>query len=448
MQIGCTFLLLLSLTGAADAAKPNFVLILADDLGYGDIGCYGNTVNRTPHLDRLAREGMRFTDFHANGANCSPTRAALLTGRYQQRMGIEGPLGEKAAGLAKSEVTIADRLQQAGYATALVGKWHLGYYPDNGPVRHGFDQFVGHLHGATDYISHVDQYGRRDWWHNDRPVNETGYNTTLITEHALRFIEAHRDGPFFLMVSHSAIHFPWMVPDDEAHRQPGTRYDTVTGKLGPHAQGPVQPVVQRMIEEMDGSVGRIVDKLKQLKLDRHTLVFFASDNGGILQQAGVAITPANRISSNAPLRGQKHGLYEGGHRVPAIAWWPGHIRPGVESASTAMTMDLHPTLLDLAGLDVPAAGEAHALDGVSLRGELLGGDALAERILFWRNGDSAAVRWRAWKLVRIHGGPFGLYDLQEDLGERHDLAQQHPEIVQKLTAALDAWQEPFGREAR
>jgi len=448
MQVGCSFLLLLGLTGAADAARPNFVLILADDLGYGDLGCYGNTVNRTPHLDRLAREGMRFVDFHANGANCSPTRAALLTGRYQQRTGIEGALGEGAPGLAKSEVTIADRLRQAGYATALIGKWHLGYFPNNGPVHHGFDQFAGHLHGATDYISHVDRYGRMDWWHNDRPVGEEGYNTTLITDHAIRFIRGHRRQPLFLMVSHSAIHFPWMTPDDKAHRVAGTRHDDVVGKLGPHVGGPVQPVVQRMIEELDGSVGRIMGALKELELDSRTLVFFTSDNGGILRQAGVAITPGNRISSNAPLRGQKHGLYEGGHRVPAIAWWPGRVPRGVQSAATAMTMDLHPTWLDLAGLDLPAAGGPHALDGISLRSELLGRGATAERILFWRQGDSTAVRWRTWKLVSIHGRPFELYDLNKDLGERHDLARQHPEIVQKLSAALDDWQRTIGRERR
>jgi len=443
MRIACTLVLVLAVDSAAYAAKPNFVIILADDLGYGDIGCCGNGVNRTPNLDRLAREGLRYLDFHANAANCSPTRAALLTGRYQQRMRIDGALGEGAPGLRKSEITIAERLQQAGYATALMGKWHLGYEPENGPIHHGFDEFVGHLHGATDYVSHVDKYGRMDWWHNDKAVNEPGYNTTLITDHSIRFIEEHRDEPFFLFISHSAIHFPWMTPEDEAHRQAGSRYEGKLGKLGPHADGPVQPVVQRMIEELDASVGRIVETLKRMKLEKQTLLFFTSDNGGIVRLAGVPITEANRISSNAPLRGQKHGLYEGGHRVPAIAWWPGRIAAGSESSAVGMTMDLHPTLLELAGLDLPDAEQSNTLDGISLRPQMLSQQRLPERTIFWRQGDSKAVRWRDWKLVSIHGRPFELYDLAHDIAERTDLSSEKPEIMHRLSDALRVWELQF-----
>jgi len=443
MRVACILLLLPGFTSAADAARPNFVIILADDLGYGDIGCYGNEVNQTPHLDRLAREGLRFVDFHANAANCSPTRAALLTGRYQQRMRIESPLGEGAAGLPKGEITIAERLRRAGYATALMGKWHLGYHPDNGPAHHGFDEFVGHLHGATDYASHVDRYGRMDWWHNDQPVDETGYNTTLITEHSIRFINEHRGEPFFLLVSHSAIHFPWMTSEDEAHREAGSRYEDRLGKLGPHADGPLQPVVRRMIEELDRSVGRIVQTLRELQLAEQTLVFFTSDNGGIARMAGVPVTEENRISSNAPLRGQKHGLYEGGHRVPTIAWWPGRIAAAGESSAVGMTMDLHPTLLELASLDLPEGERRDALDGISLRLHLLSGQPLPERMLFWRQGDSKAARWRAWKLVSLHGSPFELHDLAHDLPERKNLASEDTEIAQKLCDALRAWELQF-----
>jgi arylsulfatase A len=187
MKHALCFLSIVAIAATAAAGQPNVIVILADDLGYGDLGVYGNKVNRTPNLDRMAREGMRFTDFHTNGANCSPTRAALLTGRYQQRCGIEGALDEGAKGLPQDcTVTIAERLRDAGYATGLMGKWHLGYSPENGPTRHGFDEFVGHLHGATDYVSHVDKYGRMDWWHNEKPVAEQGYNTTLITQHSVR----------------------------------------------------------------------------------------------------------------------------------------------------------------------------------------------------------------------------------------------------------------------
>lgn len=420
-------------------SPPNIVLILADDLGYGDLGCYGNGTNRTPHLDRLAREGVRFLDFHSNAANCSPTRAALLTGRYQQRSGIEGALGENARGMQLSEVTLAERLREAGYATALIGKWHLGYFPKNGPTAQGFDRFVGHLHGATDYISHVDKYGRRDWWHNNQPTKEAGYNTKLITEHSIRFIEANRHRPFFLMVSHSAIHFPWMLPDDGPQRQLGKKYSGPQDKIGPHAGKALQPVVQAMIEDLDASVGQIVEAIQNAKLSRRTLVFFTSDNGGIVKMAGVPIRPENRISSNGPLRGQKHGLYEGGHRVPAIAWWPDTIPANRQSKATAMTMDLSPTFLDLAGMSLKDTQPQ--LDGVTLRGELLGKrNTVPARTLFWRQGNSAAVRQGDWKLVRIHNGPWQLFDLGQDLAEKQDLAADRPQMVEQLQAAWKQWE--------
>lgn len=427
----------------AEDAPPNIVLILADDLGYGDLGCYGNQVNRTPHLDRLAREGMRFTDFYANASVCSPTRASLLTGQYPQRVKILEALGENARGLRQQETTIAEVLRDAGYATALMGKWHLGYHIENGPTRHGFETFVGHLHGATDYHSHVDKYGRMDWWHNEQSVPEKGYNTTLITRHSVRFIEQHRRRPFFLFVSHSAIHFPWMTPDDMPHRKEGTGYDTIEGKLGPHIGAPIQPVVQRMVEELDASVGEIVAALERLRLTRRTLVFFTSDNGGIVRMRGVPIRPENAISSNAPYRGQKASPYEGGCRVPAIAWWPGRIAPRTESTAAAATMDLFPTLLEFAGVRTQPAGPAAQLDGVSLAPVLLRQESLPERTLFWELGDSFAVRWRDWKLLSLHGETPQLFDLARDPGERRDLAAEHPKLRDRLLQEHAVWREQF-----
>jgi arylsulfatase A-like enzyme len=427
--------------------KPNFVLILADDLGYGDIGCYGNRVNRTPNLDRLAAEGMCFTDFHSNGPMCSPTRAALLTGRYQQRMGIESALGKNAKGLPRDEITIAERLREAGYATAIFGKWHLGDRLEENPTHQGFDEFRGHTYGDSDYISHVDRHGDPDWWHNLELDNDEGYNTTLLTDYAVRFIAENRNRPFFLYVPHSAIHFPWMTPDDSGHRQPGKDYtrwrsdiNPADSKLGPHRN--VGPVVERMIEELDKSIGRIVAELKRHGLDKNTFVFFTSDNGGYLHYSGLH---RGEISSNGKLRGQKGHVFEGGHRVPAIAWWPGKIRLGLTTHETAMTMDLMPTYLDLAGLETPAAGSSQALDGTSLKQLLFESQALPERTVFWRIRRQRAARSGHWKLVWLEKESPMLFNLDEDIAETNDLAARRPEVVKELKDAYEKWENDVNR---
>ncbi len=435
-------------SGAAAAADrgepssaPNIIVIMADDLGYGDIGCYGGKA-KTPQLDRLAREGMRFTDFHTNGAVCSPTRAAFLTGRYQQRSGIVTALGEDAAGLPQTERTVAAYLRERSYATGLFGKWHLGYHPENGPLHHGFDRFRGHLHGALDYVSKVDQYGRIDWWHNHQPVpDDQTYATDLTTGDAIAFIEANQTRPFFAFVSYSAIHFPWQTPEEAAHRQPGVRYPDVSGetsKLGRHT-GDLSATVIAMIESLDAGVGKIVDTLKGLEIEQRTLVFFTSDNGGILSYRG----GHTNISSNGPLRGAKASLYEGGHRVPALAWWPGRIPGGSVTDAPTLTIDLMPTFLELAGMVAPPPGGSRGLDGVSLVSLLDGGDTPAPRDLFWRLTDTGtrAVRSGAWKLVVPPDGPVELYNLSSDLGETRNVAPAEPQRVRALQAALARWEQ-------
>jgi arylsulfatase A-like enzyme len=415
--------------------KPNIVLIMADDLGYGDVGCYGNTVNKTPNIDALAAEGLRFTDLHANGPVCSPTRAALLTGRYQQRMGIETALGEgHQVPWPKNVTTVADRLQEAGYATGAFGKWHLGMKEH--PLDHGFETYAGNMHGGVDYVSHVDRYGNVDWWQDKQIKNEQGFNTTLVTDHSVHFIEEHRTEPFFLYVPYSAIHFPWMTPDDEAYRQQGGRY-TDLSKLGPHRDGNLQPVVRRMIEELDKGVGRIMATIRQCNLKDRTLVWFISDNGGYFDYGG---RYRDEISNNGPLRGQKGNLYEGGHRVPAIAWWPGRIKAGSDTHETAMTMDLMPTFLELAGLKLPLSGGHDALDGINLTALLLKGKPLPKRTLFWRSGNQRAVRRGSWKLVKSGDRDSELYNLDADTGERHNLANRNPQLVRQLLAALGDWE--------
>lgn len=427
----------------AKGIQPNIVLILADDLGYGDLSVYGGEA-KTPHLDWLAQEGLRFTDFHSNGVVCSPTRAALLTGRYQQRMGIEGALGEGAEGLgspqARNEITIADYLREVGYSTGIIGKWHLGYDLEQSPIHFGFDEFRGMLHGAVDYISHVNTYGRFDWWHNENLVKEEGYVTDLITNHAEQFIESCQSEPFFLFVSHLAIHFPWQTPDDEPHREEGKRYLEVSGplnRLGPHPPEKTREVVRIMIEELDKSVGRIISKLHDLDLDKRTLVFFISDNGGITQYRG----GYTEISSNDPLRGAKGQVYEGGHRVPTIAWWPEMIEGGRVTDETAMTIDVLPTILELAGVEVPEEDGPNTLDGVSLLPLLFLGEALSPRILFWQTGRASAVRSGDWKFVvsRSNNLP-EFYNLSKDIGETNDRAEEYPELVEEFKVELHAWE--------
>lgn len=446
MKPTLTALAFLSLFGAAAAAekpsaKPNIVLILADDLGYGDLGCYGSKRVKTPNIDRLAREGLRFTDFHSNGSTCSPTRAALMTGRYQQRSGIEETLSEKSPGLKANERTIAEYLKPAGYATAVIGKWHLGSKPDSAalPNRQGFDEFRGARHGGVDYVSHIDRYGRLDWWENEKPLAEVGYATDLLSDHAVKFVEHQREKPFFLYLSHVAIHFPWMAPDQPAYRSAGGDYNNAT-RVGTNKPEEVPAVVDRMIERIDEGVGRLMKSIEALPSDRETLILFTSDNGGYRNYGG-----AKDVSSNGVLRGQKAGMYEGGHRVPCIARWPNKIAGGRETDATTLTMDLLPTFLDLAGVQRPDAKGSHALDGLSLEPLLLKNERVLDRTLFWKAGDMKAVREGPWKIVIEHGSAPRLYHLGRDLSERHDLAELEPARVKQLTAALEQWEKQFSK---
>lgn len=443
--------------------RPNIIVIMADDLGYGDLGGPWGGKAKTPHLDQLAREGLRFTDFHSNGAMCTPTRASLLTGRYPQRMGFErayATKGREERGIASpgnQEITVASYLRKAGYATGMFGKWHLGKHASANPVRFGFDEFRGLTDGDGDYFSKVDRFGGGDWWHNEELAYQSGYATTVITDNAIRFIERHRTKPFFLYVPYLAVHFPWQTSSDSelATRQPGE--DFTSGKPGPHSKlGPHQPgeipdVMQRMIEELDEGVGRLLASLRQHDLDRTTLVFFTSDNGAYIHyldpdyvDPAAAKLPAPdwpQVGSNGPLRGQKTQLHEGGHRVPAIAWWPGKIAPGRITHETTMTMDILPTAMDLLGLDLLSAQGPNALDGVSLLPLLLRGEAPAPRTLFWRTPTQKAVREGSWKLVNG-----ALYNLAEDIGESRDLAAQRPELVRQLTTKLAAWEQQMAKK--
>ncbi len=416
--------------------KPNIVLILADDLGYGDIGCYGSRINSTPNLDKLAAQGLRFTDFHSNGPMCTPTRAALLTGRYQQRFGpaFEGALSSRTEydnGLPLEAVTIAEALKKVGYATAAYGKWHLGYHPPFMPTRQGFDEYRGLTSGDGDHHSHIDRSGREDWWHNEKLEMETGYTADLITRHSVRFIEQHKDEPFFLYVPHLAIHFPWQGPNNPAHRVKGQDYwNDKWGKI--KDKNNVSLYVKSMVEAIDRSVGKIVATLKRLDLDQWTLVIFASDNGGYLNYG----RSYHNISSNGSLRGQKGELYEGGHRVPAIAYWPGRIQAGTVTDQTTMTMDIFPTLLEL--VDAPKNGNVE-FDGINILPLLFENKPLPKRTLFWRMRQQKAVRKGPWKLY-MNEKKLELYNLDNNIGENNDLSKQHPEKVVAMKSELAAWE--------
>jgi len=424
--------------GAERPDRPNIVLILADDLGYGDLGCYGGSV-ATPHLDRLASEGIRFTDFHSNGPMCSATRAALLTGLYQNRFGrdFEGAIGhDPHLGLPLEAVTLPELLKPLGYSTAIYGKWHLGNSLPLFPTRQGFDEFRGLLTGDGDHWTHISREGNEDWWHNEQIKMEEGYTADLLTKHSIDFLERHQDRPFFLYVPHLVIHFPWQGPKDPPHRRKGNDYTNDKWGVIPDRNN-VSPHSGAMIESLDSSVGAILDALKRLKLEENTLVFFASDNGGYIRYAG----GFENISSNGPLRGQKTELYEGGHRVPAIVRWPGQIAPAV-CDETVLSFDLMPTFLRFASAPVQRG------DGVDVGDLLLHGTPLAERTLFWRRGDFSVARQGPWKLVvQREAKSIELFHLGEDIGETRNLVDMHPEKVKLLTDQLDQWEVSVDRSA-
>jgi arylsulfatase A-like enzyme len=429
------------------ASPPNFVIILADDLGYGDLPSYGSTINPTPHIDQLAAQGLRLTDFHSNGPMCTPTRAALLTGRYQQRFGpkFDSAISGKRDhdyGLPHAAVTLAEALKPLGYTSAAYGKWHLGYLPPFLPTNQGFDEFRGLGSGDGDYHTHVDRSGRTDWWHNNDKEPTPGYTTDLLTRYAVDFIERNQDQPFFLYVPHLAIHFPWQGPNDPPHRQPGVDYDTDKWGHIPDTSN-VAPHVRAMIASLDNSVGAITQTLDRLNLSENTLVIFASDNGGYTHYA----KSHQNISSNGPLNGQKGTLLEGGHRVPAIFRWTGRIQPGV-SNQTAMTFDLFPTLLNFAGA-TPTQTNPLNLDGADLSPLLFQNKPLPPRTLFWRKGDARAVRQGPWKLL-FSGANANtqLYNLTDDLGEQTNLADDHPQRAEQLKNAWIAWEKDVNQSAQ
>jgi arylsulfatase A-like enzyme len=416
-------------------SKPNVVLILMDDMGYGDIGSYGVRDARTPNLDRLAREGVRLTNSYSNGANCTPTRAALISGRYQQRVGLEWPLGEadKDRGLPVTGHSLPALLKTNGYETGLVGKWHLGFKPEFGPNAHGFDEFFGFLSGAVDYYTHRRGDGLPDLFENTTPVETSDYLTDAITRRAISFVDKHAGRPFFLEVAYNAVHWPFQPPnqrptDPNAVPRTGGAADQRLFQ-GPDDEKPAtrQDYV-RMLERADQGAGAILASLDRHALSKNTLVIFTNDNGG------------EWLSRNAPFTHRKSTLWEGGIRVPLILRWPGHLPAGKTSAQTTITMDLTASIVAVTGTAAPSGQH---FDGINIIPILTGESPLTEREFFWRIVRPAllqkAVRSGRWKLL-IDGRQFLLFDLNTDLAERNDLAAQHPEVVRKLKRRMAEWE--------
>lgn len=410
-------------------AIPNFVLIMADDLGYGDLSAYGNTTIQTPNIDFLAAEGVKFMDFHSNGAVCSPTRAALMTGKYQQRTGVEGVVTAKShrkVGMSLDEITLADELKQYNYNCAMYGKWHLGYAEEFNPSLQGFDDFVGFVSGNVDYHGHIDQEGYLDWWKNTNLDNEAGYTTDLITDYGVKFIQANdpkkTNKPFFLYLAHEAPHYPYQRRVDEVLREVGKPGST------PVDADSIPAIYKEMVEVMDLGVGKIIKALKATGNYENTMIIFISDNG------------ASRNGSNGELRGFKGGVYEGGSRVPAIISYVDQIGKGQINDQTVLSMDLLPTMLDFIGQQ-PAAKD---IDGISLKNNLLHQTELPERDVFFAFKNKSFIRSGKWKMVckkEADHNKLELYDLSVDLPESTDVAKEHPDLLNELSSKLNRWEE-------
>lgn len=428
---------------AVAVERPNIVFILADDLGYGDLPCYGRDDLSTPAIDRLAREGVRFTQAYSNGPECTPTRAAFMTGRYQQRIGgLECAIGTGDVGryddamrlavtgelgLPVEEVSIVRLLQNAGYDTALFGKWHLGYAAKFAPPRHGFNVSRYCLGGGMDYFYYTDNLGIYNLYENGEPLRAKGYFTDLIGDWAESYLASVGERPFFLYLAFTSPHSPYQGPSDDMGYPLSAE-----SPLWDQSQGD-QRVYCAMIEQMDKAIGRVLQTLDRRNLTNQTVVIFASDNGG------------TRSGRNTPLSGYKGSTQEGGIRVPAIVRWPGHIPAGITSDQVCITMDFSASIIRLSGATLPSG---QTLDGIDILALLESGASLVPRTLFWRarRGDSTwwAVRdgdTKYWRHRKGSKTEEHLFDLATDPSESHDLLSTESAKAEKLRSMLTQWEE-------
>ena len=418
-----------ALAQGGGATRPNVLYIMADDLGYADLSCYGRRDYETPVLDALAGEGMKFTHAYANSAVCTATRVGLITGRYQYRLpvGLREPHGTENIGLPPEHPTLASLLRQAGYRTTLVGKWHMGSLPDFGPLKSGYDEFWGLYGGGVDYFRHGFG-GRPDLWDGETPVEKTGYMTDLMADRTITTLERRKaDGrPFFISLHFTAPHWPWEADDAEgrAESERIAQAPSVGGGGILHYDGGSLATYAGMMKSLDGNIGRVLAKLAELGFDRDTIVVFTSDNGG------------ERFSDTWPFTGKKTELLEGGVRVPAIVRWPGMVGAGTTSAVPIMSMDWLPTFLAAGG---GRQDPAYPSDGVDI-GPALAGGTLPERSLFWRYGirGQRAHRLGSYKYLKINDNEF-LFDVVADPLERANLRGREPARFAAMKAAWEQW---------
>jgi arylsulfatase A-like enzyme len=417
-------------SSAAPLTRPNVLFILADDLGYGDLSCYGRPDYKTPVLDAFATQGIKFMSAYAAAPVCTPTRCAYITGRYPQRLpvGLEEPLRDTSppdAGLPPTHPTIASLLKANGYDTSLIGKWHLGWKPEFGPNRHGFDEFFGILSGAADYYTHkaadfpgagTTPGGLPDLWENLAPIERAGYLTDLLSDKAIEFIARRHAKPFFLSLQYTAPHSPWEGPEDAAigHLDHGP---------GPMTAGGSRAVYAAMMRSMDSGIGRVLKALARAKREHDTLVIFTSDNGG------------ERYSFNWPFSFAKGDLWEGGTRVPAMVRWPGVIPAGQVTEQAAITMDWTATILAATGT---TADPAYPLDGEDLLPHCRRMRGTFDRTFFWRIAKHDAARMGRWKYL-VESNREHLFDLAVDPGEKSDVRAAHPDTFAQIRQQYQAW---------
>ena len=414
--------------------RPNIIFIVADDLGFADLGCYGGREaafgHVSPVIDQLAADGLRFTQGYSNSPVCSPTRFALMTARYQYRLrgGADEPInsrskGSTVLGLPPDVPTLPGMLRDAGYHTALIGKWHLGYPPHFSPLRSGYDEFFGPMSGGVDYFTHCSTTGAHDLYVGEEEAQQEGYLTDLISQRSADYVRRMADDarggkPFFLSMHYTAPHWPW-----ESRHDAAIAADVRSNLF--HLDGGNIETYRRMIHHMDEGIGWVVDALRKEQLLDNTLIVFTSDNGG------------ERFSDNWPLVGGKMDLTEGGIRVPWIAHWPAVIAPGGVTEQHCMTMDWSATMLQLGNAQPPAD---HAIDGVSLDGVLRDAQHRFDRPLYWRmkHRGQRALRVGNWKYLRVDGHDY-LFDLSQDERERANRAKREPDRLATMRAQWEAW---------